>query len=130
MRGRCPDCPRWRSGETQKLSSTPHLHCDLLGDVSAAHVPGCGPAQIMEVQSRQTRLDACLLPAAPEISYWLTVLPREQAIFGTLAFDALEEQFPHAAGHRDLQSLFVLRRARFKANDVSVWIDLLHTHFE
>src|SRR5271166_3190832 len=22
-RGRCPDCPRWRTGETQKLSSTP-----------------------------------------------------------------------------------------------------------
>ena len=115
-----------------RLTESPasYLHRNPLGDVLAAQVPSGGAAQIVEVQFRHTRLDADLFPTVTKISYRCAVRAPEQAILETLAFDALEQQFPNAPRHRDLQSLFVLRRPWFKSNDVGMGIDLLYAHLE
>src|ERR1035441_6308462 len=87
-------------------------------------------SQIMEVQSRHARLGTGLSPTATEISNRCAVRSRKQARLRRVALDALKQQLPHAARHRYLQALFVLRRPWFQSNDVGMRVDLLHAHLQ
>jgi hypothetical protein len=84
----------------------------------------------MEVQSRHARLGTGLSPTATEISNRCSVRSRKQARLRRVALDALKQQLPHAARHRYLQALFVLRRPWFQSNDVGMRVDLLHAHLQ